>query len=154
MNFTPVLDELLICQITSAHHENTEFDHCLLPCDGIFILLSTDPMPARRSCGCIFPAPRRASGRVVADPGVSGRQAATSKSSIAWTNAARSIGARAVTILPSVIAGSSMKVAPAFSRSGLMLHQPVARLPRVSPASERTHGPWQIAATILRAAAS
>jgi len=76
----------------------------------------------------------------------SGRYAATSKSSIAWTNAARSMGARAVTILPSVIAGSSMKVAPAFSRSGLMLHQPVARLPRVRPASERTHGPWQIAA--------
>src|SRR6202022_4269248 len=126
MNFTPVLDELLICQITSAHHENTEFDHCLLPCDGIFILLSTDPMPARRSCGCIFPAPRRASGRVVADPGVSGRHAATSKSAVAGAKAARAIGARAVTIFASVSADSSMKVAPAFSRSGLILRQPVA----------------------------
>jgi hypothetical protein len=27
MNFTPVLDESLICQIASTHHENTEFDH-------------------------------------------------------------------------------------------------------------------------------
>jgi hypothetical protein len=25
-----LLDELLICQIASAHHENVEFDHCLL----------------------------------------------------------------------------------------------------------------------------
>src|SRR5258708_14490328 len=31
MNFTPVLDELLICQIASTHHENTEFDHCFSP---------------------------------------------------------------------------------------------------------------------------
>src|SRR5260370_41689259 len=31
MNFTPVLDELLICQIASTHHENTEFDHCFFP---------------------------------------------------------------------------------------------------------------------------
>src|SRR5258706_9463384 len=82
------------------------------------------------------PPPHLGPGR--RDPGTSGRHAATSKSSIAWTNAARSMGARAVTILPSVTAGSSIKVAPAFSRSGLILHQPVARLPRVSPASERT----------------
>ena len=40
--------------------------------------------------------PRRTS-LVVADPRVSGRHAATSKPSIAWTNAARSISARAVT---------------------------------------------------------
>jgi len=26
-----VLDELLICQIASTHHENTEFDHCFSP---------------------------------------------------------------------------------------------------------------------------
>src|SRR5258708_1642438 len=31
MNFTPVLDELLICRIASTHHENTEFDHCFSP---------------------------------------------------------------------------------------------------------------------------
>src|SRR5260370_23147756 len=31
MNVTPVLDELLICQIASTHHENTEFDHCFSP---------------------------------------------------------------------------------------------------------------------------
>src|SRR5258708_24730066 len=31
MNFTPVLDELLICQIASTNHENTEFDHCFSP---------------------------------------------------------------------------------------------------------------------------
>src|SRR5260221_174156 len=31
MNFTPVLDELLICQIASTHHENTEFDHRFSP---------------------------------------------------------------------------------------------------------------------------
>src|ERR1700730_13217585 len=30
MNFTPVLDELLMRQIASTHHENTELDHCLL----------------------------------------------------------------------------------------------------------------------------
>src|SRR4030088_3033169 len=154
MNFTPVLDELLICQIASTHHENAEFDHCFSPVAmGDCVIDLTKSL--EWSGGCIFPPPPRpASGRVVAGPGVSGRQAATSKSSIAWTNAARSIGARAVTILPSVIAGSSMKGAPAFSRSGLMLHQAVARLPRVSPASDRTHGPWQIAATILPAAAA
>jgi hypothetical protein len=31
MNFTPVLDEMLISQITSTHHENTQFDHCFSP---------------------------------------------------------------------------------------------------------------------------
>src|SRR3979411_2019125 len=154
MNFTPVLDELLICQIASTHHENAEFDHCFSPVAmGDCVIDLTKSL--EWSGGCILPAsPRRASGRVVADPGVSGRQAATSKSSIAWTNAARSIGARAGTILPSVIAGSSMKVAPAFSRSGLILHQPVARLPRGKRAPQTTHGPWQIAATILPAAAA
>ena len=73
--------------------------HCHSPID----------LTKSRSGGCILAAsPRRASSRVVAAPSVSGRYAATSKSSIAWTNAARSMGARAVTILPSVIAGSSM----------------------------------------------
>src|ERR1700731_2810832 len=52
--------------------------------------------------------PRHTSGRVVADRGVSGRHAATSKSSIAWTNAARSMGARAVTILPSFMSRSGL----------------------------------------------
>jgi hypothetical protein len=119
MNFTSVLDELLICQIASTHHENTEFDHCFSPVTMGDCVIDLTKSLDGGSGGCILPAsPRRASGRVVAGPGVSGRQAATSKSSTAWTNAARSIGERAVTILPSVIAGSSMKVAPAFSRSG------------------------------------
>jgi hypothetical protein len=30
VDFTPVSDELLVCQIASTHHENTEFDHCFL----------------------------------------------------------------------------------------------------------------------------
>src|SRR3981189_3061363 len=151
MNFTPVFDELLICQIASTDHENTEFDHCFSPVAmGDCVIDLTKSLNGGVADAC----PPRAPGRGVAGPGASGRQAATSKSSIACTNAARSIGARAVTILPSVIAGSSMKVAPAFSRSGLMLHQPGARLPRVRPASDRTHGPWQIAATILPAAAA
>jgi hypothetical protein len=70
------------------------------------------------------------------------RQAAASNWAIAWTNAARSIGPRAVTILPSMTAGLSMKVAPALSRSGLILAQPVAL-----PASQfgiRKH-PWAVA---------
>ena len=54
-----------------------------------------------------------------------------------------SSGPRDVTMFPSVTAGSSMKVAPAFSKSGRIANQPVTRLPRVKPASEMTHGPWQ-----------
>jgi hypothetical protein len=27
VNFTPVFDELVVCKIASAHHENTELDH-------------------------------------------------------------------------------------------------------------------------------
>jgi hypothetical protein len=55
---------------------------------------------------------------------------------------------------PSVTAASSTKVAPAFSKSRRIASHPVTRFPRVNPASEITHGPWQIAATILPAAAA
>ena len=47
MNFTPVLDELVVCKIAPTHHENTELDHCLLSpsqwatVSDIVILLST-----------------------------------------------------------------------------------------------------------------
>src|SRR4030088_2304678 len=98
MNFTPVLDELLICQIASTHHENTEFDHCFSPVamgdcaidltksrkaerlrreEGLRAPGEGEALrrqgPARRGVADAF-FPLRASGRVVADPGVSGRQ--------------------------------------------------------------------------------
>src|SRR5260370_34342372 len=125
MNFKPVLDKLLICKIASTHHENTEFDHRFISLLEWVTVVVSKWRPGR----------------------FLGRYAATSKSSIAWTNATRSMGARAVTILPPVIVGSSMKVVPAFSRSGLMLDHPVGRLPRVLQTSGRTDRPWHIAAT-------
>src|ERR1700730_15708631 len=129
MHFTPVLDELLICRIASTHHENTEFDHRFIPLSEWVTVVESKWRPGRFLGVTPLRANHRSRGRTLPDR---------------W--------ARAVTILRAVTAGSSMKVAPAFSRSGLMLHQPVARLPRVSPASESNHGPWQIAATILSAA--
>src|SRR5260370_28647599 len=101
MNFTPVLDEIVVCKIAPTHHKNTELDHFQSPINltkflngGVAEAFFTPPSPR-------FRPGRRGPGRFW-------RHAATSKSSIPWTNAARSMGARAVTILPSVIGGSSI----------------------------------------------
>ena len=63
MNFTPVLDELLICQIASTHHENTEFDHCFSPVAMGRLCYRLDQITERWSGGCILPASPAGPGR-------------------------------------------------------------------------------------------
>src|SRR5260221_12765475 len=99
MNFTPVLDELLICQIASPHPENTEFDHCFSPVAmGDCVIDLTKSLNGGLAGGFFPPPPTALSAGSLRTRGVRWPRAATGKSSIAWTNAARALGAPAATI--------------------------------------------------------
>src|SRR5258708_19029784 len=107
MNFTPVLDELLICQIASTHHENTEFDHCFSPVAmGDCVIDLTKSLNGGVADAFFPPPPATPRTGVLRTPAVLGvRPLRASHPSRGRTLPDQS--ARAVTILPAVIAGSS-----------------------------------------------
>src|SRR5437764_8191894 len=72
-------------------------------------------------------------------------------SSMALPNAGRSPGTREETMLPSITDGASTHSAPALTTSSRIPAVLVSRRPRTIPAEMRTHGPWQMVATIFPA---
>jgi hypothetical protein len=62
MNFTPVLDELVLCKIAPTHHENTELDHFQSP-------INLTKFLNGGVADAFFTPPSPRFGRVVADRG-------------------------------------------------------------------------------------